>query len=107
MREYFSQDFVVDSNCESTLSTDPIDSSPFLQVHLGLHGAFWLYSAVSVVGLVFAVVFVPETKGRTLDEMEPKVSEGDGGGVGTVGERFLEVCCRGGSVLESVFNFNN
>ena len=51
-----------------------------LQVHLGLHGAFWLYSAVSVVGLVFAVVFVPETKGRTLDEMEPKVSEGDGGG---------------------------
>ena len=39
-----------------------------------------MYSAVSVVGLVFAVVFVPETKGRTLDEMEPKVPEGDGGG---------------------------
>ena len=56
-----------------------------LQVRLGLHGAFWLYSAVSVIGLVFAVVFVPETKGRTLDEMEPKVPrDGEGGGGGDV-----------------------
>ena len=31
-----------------------------------------MYSAVSVVGLAFALVFVPETKGRTLDEMQPK-----------------------------------
>ena len=54
-------------------------------MRLGLHGAFWLYSAVSVIGLVFAVVFVPETKGRTLDEMEPKVPrDGEGGGGGDV-----------------------
>ena len=58
----------------------PNTHQPF-QVRLGLHGAFWLYSAVSVIGLVFAVVFVPETKGRTLDEMEPKVPR-DGEGVG-------------------------
>ena len=38
-----------------------------------------MYSAVSVVGLFFALVFVPETKGRTLDEMESKVSDGDPG----------------------------
>ena len=48
-------------------------------MRLGLHGAFWMYSAVSVVGLFFALVFVPETKGRTLDEMESKVSDGDPG----------------------------
>lgn len=37
---------------------------------LGLHGAFWLYSAVAVAGLCFVVCFVPETKGRDLEEMD-------------------------------------
>lgn len=37
---------------------------------LGLHGAFWLYSAVAVAGLCFVVCFVPETKGRDLQEMD-------------------------------------
>lgn len=39
---------------------------------LGLHGAYWLYAAISVGGLCFVVCFVPETKGRDLDEMHPK-----------------------------------
>lgn len=39
---------------------------------LGLHGAFWLYAAISVAGLWFVVCFVPETKGRDLDEMDHK-----------------------------------
>ncbi|XP_021941806.1 facilitated trehalose transporter Tret1-like [Zootermopsis nevadensis] len=43
----------------------------FQQV-LGLHGAYWLYAAISVGGLCFVVCFVPETKGRDLDEMHPK-----------------------------------
>ena len=38
---------------------------------LGLHGTFWLYAVVAVVGLVYSLVLVPETKGRTLDEMKP------------------------------------
>lgn len=38
----------------------------------GLHGAFWLYSALSVSGLCFVVCFVPETKGQNLTEMDPK-----------------------------------
>lgn len=39
------------------------------QQALGLHGAFWLYAAISVCGLCFVVCCVPETKGRGLDEM--------------------------------------
>ncbi|XP_052126812.1 facilitated trehalose transporter Tret1-2 homolog [Frankliniella occidentalis] len=42
------------------------------QQALGLHGAFWLYAAISVCGLCFVVCCVPETKGRDLDEMSPR-----------------------------------
>ncbi|XP_063238156.1 facilitated trehalose transporter Tret1-like [Bacillus rossius redtenbacheri] len=42
------------------------------QEALGLHGAFWLYAAISVGGLCFVVCFVPETKGCDLEEMHPK-----------------------------------
>lgn len=42
------------------------------QALLGLHGAFWLYAVISLVGLVFVLIFVPETRGRVLDEMETK-----------------------------------
>jgi facilitated trehalose transporter len=38
----------------------------------GLHGAFWLYAFISVGGLCFVVCCVPETKGKDLDEMNPK-----------------------------------
>lgn len=38
----------------------------------GLHGAFWLYAALSVGGLCFVVCLVPETKGQNLIEMDPK-----------------------------------
>lgn len=38
---------------------------------LGLHGAFWLYAAISVCGLCFVVCVVPETKGRDLTEIDP------------------------------------
>lgn len=42
------------------------------QQMFGLHGAFWLYAFISVGGLCFVVCCVPETKGRDLDEMDPK-----------------------------------
>lgn len=44
----------------------------FVDFHeaLGLHGAFWLYSAIAIVGLCFVVCFVPETKGRDLQELD-------------------------------------
>lgn len=37
----------------------------------GMHGAFWFYSAISITGLWFVICFVPETKGRDLEEMDP------------------------------------
>ncbi|XP_046482018.1 facilitated trehalose transporter Tret1 isoform X1 [Neodiprion pinetum] len=45
------------------------------QEDLGLHGAFWLYSAMAVCGLCFVVCCVPETKGKQLDEMNPDYAQ--------------------------------
>ena len=33
-------------------------------------GAFWLYTGFGVVGVVFVILLVPETKGKTLEEVE-------------------------------------
>lgn len=45
------------------------------QILIGLHGLFWLYAGISVLGLLFVVLFVPETKGREIDEMDPRYVE--------------------------------
>jgi MFS transporter, SP family, galactose:H+ symporter len=37
---------------------------------LGRSGAFWLYAGIGVVTLIFVILVVPETKGRTLEEIE-------------------------------------
>ena len=37
-----------------------------------LGGAFWVFACISCVGLCFVIMFVPETKGRDLEEMNPK-----------------------------------
>ncbi|XP_052893739.1 uncharacterized protein LOC128301347 [Anopheles moucheti] len=42
------------------------------QSFLGLHGTFWLYACISCVGLFFVIMVVPETKGRDLEEMDPR-----------------------------------
>ena len=43
---------------------------------LGRSGAFWLYGGVSIIGLVFCYFFVPETRGRTLEEIESDLRGG-------------------------------
>ncbi|XP_043206966.1 facilitated trehalose transporter Tret1-like [Amphibalanus amphitrite] len=43
-----------------------------LERWLGLCGVFWLYAVVSLFCLAFILVFVPETKGRELEEMEER-----------------------------------
>ena len=40
---------------------------------LGKSGAFWLYAGFGVLAILFFWRFVPETKGRTLEEIEQEV----------------------------------
>ncbi len=43
---------------------------------LGRASAFWLYGLIAIAGLVFCYLFVPETKGRTLEEIEASLRSG-------------------------------
>lgn len=43
---------------------------PILNRNLGAHGTFWLYSAICVVGFLVIIRFLPETKGKTLEQIE-------------------------------------
>jgi SP family galactose:H+ symporter-like MFS transporter len=37
---------------------------------LGRSGTFWLYAVVGIAALIFTYAYVPETKGRTLEDIE-------------------------------------
>jgi len=43
---------------------------PTLYMGIGFHGAFWIYAIVSLIGGFFGFIFIPETKGKTLKEIE-------------------------------------
>lgn len=59
--------FVIWSSCYIVAQTFPVlnDSPP-----VGPALTFWAYSAVSAFSFVFVWLMVPETKGRTLEEIE-------------------------------------
>jgi sugar porter (SP) family MFS transporter len=46
---------------------------PLLNSHLGPAGTFWLYAAICVAGLVFIFAKLPETKGKTLEQIEKEL----------------------------------
>ncbi len=43
---------------------------PTLNAAIGMSGTFWLYSAICFAGFVFVYFRVPETKGKTLEQIE-------------------------------------
>lgn len=43
---------------------------PLLNASLGASGTFWLYGVICVLGGIFVFTKLPETKGRTLEEIE-------------------------------------
>jgi SP family sugar porter-like MFS transporter len=43
---------------------------PFLNRALGAHGVFWLYAVICLAGFAFIWRRLPETKDRTLEEIE-------------------------------------
>lgn len=45
----------------------------FLIDSIGISGAFWLFGSICVVAMVFVIMYVPETQGKTLEDIERKM----------------------------------
>jgi len=48
-------------------------SFPRLNRSLGADGTFWLYAGICVVGLLFIALRLPETKGKSLEQIEKEL----------------------------------
>ncbi len=45
---------------------------PYLLDHIGAAGCFWLYALTTPLAFLFVLFFVPETKGKTLEQIEKR-----------------------------------
>lgn len=41
---------------------------------IGPAGTFWLFGSISFIGLFFVVICVPETRGKSLEQIETKMT---------------------------------
>jgi hypothetical protein len=46
---------------------------PLLNKALGPANTFWIYAAICVAGFIFIKMFLPETKGKTLEQIEKEL----------------------------------
>lgn len=44
-----------------------------LAVSFGTHTTFWIFAVISAIGTVFVFFFVPETKSKTLDQIQKEL----------------------------------
>jgi sugar porter (SP) family MFS transporter len=49
---------------------------PLLNAALGAAGTFWVYASICLAGLVFLSLRLPETRGKTLEELESSLRAG-------------------------------
>jgi SP family sugar porter-like MFS transporter len=49
---------------------------PLLKAALGAAGTFWIYGAICVAGFFFILRWLPETKGKSLEQIEAELGEG-------------------------------
>jgi len=47
-----------------------VKTFPLIQHTASNHGSFWIYGSISLLGTIFFYFYLPETKGRTLHEIE-------------------------------------
>ncbi|XP_023702263.1 facilitated trehalose transporter Tret1-2 homolog isoform X1 [Cryptotermes secundus] len=47
-----------------------VKTFPLIQHIASNHGSFWIYGSISLLGTIFFYLCLPETKGRTLQEIE-------------------------------------
>jgi hypothetical protein len=47
-----------------------VKTFPHLQKVASNHGSFWIYGSISLLGTFFFYMYLPETKGRSLQEIE-------------------------------------
>jgi hypothetical protein len=47
-----------------------------MNASFGTAGIFFVYGMICIAGCVFVAIFVPETKGRTLEQIEAVVTSG-------------------------------
>src|ERR1700749_1380605 len=50
---------------------------PYMITNLGSSGTFGIFAAINVVSLLFVIKFAPETRGRTLEELEAEFRTGE------------------------------
>lgn len=48
-------------------------SFPFLNNGIGTYGTFWIYTLICAVGFIYFYRVLPETKGKSLEELEEKL----------------------------------
>ncbi len=47
---------------------------PLLSSALGVYGTFWLYGGICIIGFIFVKKMLPETKGKSLEEIEKEIT---------------------------------